>query len=131
MMREEIIECVFKPLKEDDWYLIKTDKGTYSLRLGGYKREDEPLQIFDYEEISCPYKGVKIKDIYSDDFWVFIILENGGVIASGETDISFSGETTLGVQFENVDDYDKGFFESEELFYLTTSENGWSKKNKK
>lgn len=130
-MREEIIECVFKPLKEDDWYLIKTDKGTYSLRLGGYKREDVPLQIFDYEEISCPYKGIKIKDIYSDDFWVFIILENGGVIASGETDISFSGETTLGVQFENIDDYDKGFFESEKLFYLTTSENGWSKKNKK
>ena len=118
-------------MKEDDWFLIKTNKETYTLRLGGYKREDIPPQIFDFEEMNCPFRGLKVKDVYSDDFWVFIILENGGVIASGETDINFSGETTLGVQFENIDDYDKGFFESDELFYLTTSENGWSKKNKK
>lgn len=127
-MKEEIVEHIFSPLKEEDWILIKTNQGVYSLRFGGYKKENEIIQIFDYEELTFPYKGYKIKEVYSDDYWVFILLENEKIISFGEIDISFSGETKLGVQFESISDFDDGFFESGDLFTLTTGENGWSKR---
>lgn len=130
MMRGEIVQCIFNPVKKDDWVVLKTNQNAYTLRLGGYKKESDPIQIFDFEELSFPFKGCEIREVYTDDFWVFILLDNGGVISSGEVDINFSGETKLGVQFEKVSDFDKDFFESVDLFKLSTAETGWSVKQK-
>ena len=57
------------------------------------------------------------------------MVDNGGVISVGEVDINFSGETKLGVEFENVFDFDEGFFSTDNLFDLTTGDDGWSKKS--
>jgi hypothetical protein len=127
-MKNEILCNVFIPLKEDSWVLIKTNKSTYSLRYGGYRREDGFIVFFDYEELASPFESCMVIEVYSDDYWLFILLENDGVISAGEVDISFSGETRLGVQFEKVADFDNGFFGSEDLFKLTTGESGKSVK---
>jgi hypothetical protein len=128
-MKGEIVQCIFKPVKKDDWVVLKTVQNTYTLRLGGYKKETGSIQILDFEETTFPFKGCKIVEVYTDDFWVYILLDSGGVISSGIVDMSFSGEAKLAVQFENISEYDKDFFLSENLFKLTTAETGWSSRS--
>ena len=128
-MKGETIQCIFYPTRKDDWVVLKTNGGSYTLRLGGYRKETDFIQIFEFDEIPFPFKGRTVKEVYSDDFWVYIVLDNGGVVSSGEVDISTSGETRLGVQFERITDFDNGFFDSDSLFKLVTDETGWSVKH--
>ncbi len=127
-MKNETLKRVFSPLKEEDWCLIKTDEHVYSLRYGGYRREDGVIAYSNYRVIESPFEDMIIKEVYSDDHWLFILVDNDGVLSAGTVDISLSGETSLGVQFEKVSDFDKGFFESDDLVRLSTDESGWSVK---
>jgi hypothetical protein len=125
-MKNEKLSNVFIPLKDNDWFLIKTDSNTYSLRFGGYKIEHGVIDFSKYEDLQTPFSDHMIKNVYSDDYWMFILLDNDGVISAGEVDISISGKTKLGVQFEKVSDFDEGFFGSRDLFELINEASGWS-----
>ena len=127
-MQGEIVEAIYNPLKEHNWMVLKTDQHLYSLRLGGYRKEPAPILMSEFDEVPFPYAGWKISEVYSDDFWVYILLDNGGVISSGELFITGDGQTHLSVQFDLLDDFDTDFFKSNDFFKLKTGESGWSEK---
>jgi hypothetical protein len=128
-MKNEILNHIYSPIQAGDWMLVKTNKGIYSLRLGGYRMEKEQVLVSAYEELYLPFKGFRIEKVYSDDYWMFILLENNSVISCGDVDISLAGEIKRGVEFEHVDNFDVGFFASEYLHQLVTGSDGWSKKD--
>lgn len=78
---------------EDDWFLLETNKGVYSLRLGGVKYE-EAFERMDYREFYISAIGKIISNVYTDDFIVLVETEdgdgfehtpNGGITGDGKT----------------------------------------------
>lgn len=125
-MKNEILINVFTPLKDEDWVLLETNKAIYSLRLSGYRKESIKVDFLNYKELPFPFKDYLITDVLSDGHWMFILLENDGVISCGEIDISFGGEIIRGVDFETRSGFEKGFFESGDLHIVITGNDGWS-----
>lgn len=114
----ELIKTILIPKLEDEWVLIQTDRGLYSLRLGGFRKEPPLEDIDNYELLPCPYKNNKIESILSDDEWVYYITDQGGIIESGWTKINNIGEMELGVKFSSTEDYDSDYFSPENFFNL-------------
>lgn len=129
-MTGEIIKTILIPNNDDDWVLMKTNKNLYSFRLGGFKQEEPLDKIDNYDVLQCPFKNEQIKDVFTDDEYVYVLVGNDGLIVSGWTNISFSGEMNLGIKFSNIDEYGIDFFQIDELFRLSLDTDGWSKKIK-
>ena len=127
-MKGEKVQTILIPKLEDDWVLIQTDKGLYSFRLGGFRCEESIDNINNYETLSCPYKGEEIQEVYTDDEWVYVLVGEGGIIASGWTNINQSGEMDLGVKFSSLKEYGLDFFDSDDLFSITSDSDGRSKR---
>ncbi|GAB2669369.1 hypothetical protein GCM10027036_23570 [Flavihumibacter cheonanensis] len=124
----EVIQCVYKPKREDlDWILIKTTNDFYSMRLGGFKKETNSISLIDYEEMEIPFKGGQVKEIYTDEEWVYLILNDGNIIVSGWTEGGF-GDMNLGIKFTSLSNYDDGYFQSPFLFKLIVGSDNWSQK---
>lgn len=127
-MKGEKILTILIPKLEDDWVLVQTDQALYSLRLGGFKRVKPIESVDNYEIMPCPFKDRKIQNIYSDDEWVYYIVDGDGIIESGWTKVGLSGEMELGVKFSTLEDYGNKFFDSDDFFQLITDSNGESEK---
>lgn len=122
----DTIQCIYYPNNEADWILIRTDQGFYSMRLGGFRKETEFHSVANYEEDASPYRNSRVKEIYTDDEWVYLVLTDGNVIASGWTDL-LGDEMKLGIKFTNLDDYEADFFQLSIFRKLITGEDNWSK----
>lgn len=120
-MTGEIIINIYVPKKEG-WCIIEVDKANYSLRLGGYKVE-EAVNSDLYEIIDLPFQYKRVEEIYSDDEWVYIIVESGYVISSGWVDVDQNGIPKLGLSVSELNDFEDGFFE-DCCFKIHTDGNG-------
>lgn len=125
-MRGEVIQNIFNPKNDEDWVLIETTQNLFSLRLGGFKKETNISQLENYDNLPFPYKNKKIKEVYTDEEWLYLLLEGGGVIASGWTDSNFSGDMRLGIKFSDIKEYEVGFFESDDMLKLKLGSDDWS-----
>ncbi len=125
-MKGEIIKNIYNPQGNEEWVLIETNKNIYSMRLGGFKIEND-LNLNNYTSIDMPFKSDIINDIYTDEECVYLRLDSGNVIASGWVTELF-GDMELGIKFTNVAEYEADFFESSFLFKLTIGSDGWSSK---
>lgn len=124
----EIIKTVLIPKNESDWVLIQTNNGFYSFRLGGFRFECQIDNVEKYKTLDCPYSNEPIKEVYTDDEWVYLLVGENGVIISGWINIDSDGEMNLGIKFSNRNEFEYDFFESEDLYQLTLNSDGWSKK---
>jgi hypothetical protein len=125
MMKGETLEKIYVSDKIDNWSLIKTNSGYYSLRLGGFKKENEvSLENYSLLENNCNRK--KIEAIFTDEEWVYIILDTNEVIASGYTKIDGKGNLKLGIKITEIKDYEEGFFQSNYMYSLLEGSDGWS-----
>lgn len=110
------ISRIYAPKKAEDWFLFKINESlVFSFRLGGIKKEIiENIDFSNYTEINAPdYVNVRLMKIYTDDFWVYMILENCNVISSGEVSIDSDGHTTIGLKFEKFSDFEADFFDDD------------------
>lgn len=129
-MKGELVQHILSPLKKDDWFVIITNNNTYTLRLGGYKIENIKIRFEYYSQLFINLNSSKIKEIYSDDFWVFIILENENILSFGEISIDSEGDSVFGIQLDDYAEFKETLLENNCLYRLVTSENGWSAKVK-
>lgn len=97
-MIDEYIRKIFVPESSDDWYLIKTEKSIYSLRLGGIKRENE-IDFFLYSELELPLLNKKIKNIYTDDFSLYFQTYEGDGLKHGQNSISSDGDLNFSITY--------------------------------
>lgn len=97
------------------------------MRLGGFRKDSDTAKNDNHEELELPFKNGRIQEIYSDGEWVYLILNDDRVIASGWTDVNFSGDLKLGVKFTKLLDYDLRFFESSSFSKLIVGSDNWSK----
>ena len=97
-MIDEYITKIFVPESDDDWFLIKTEKSIYSLRLGGIKREDE-MDSFLYSELELPLLNKKIKKIYTDDFSLYFQTYDGDGLKHAQDSISSDGDLNFAVTY--------------------------------
>lgn len=115
-MKTTLITRIFTPKNIDNWFLFEVNRNLiFSFRLGGIIKEiTQDIDFSDYTEIKEPdYVNVNIVKIYTDDFWVYMILENGNVISSGEVSIDSNGHTNLGLIFEKISDFETDFFDED------------------
>ena len=127
IMKGEVIQDIYAANDNSEWTLVKTNRSLFSLRLGGFKKENNFVGLEGWTEVSFPYKNRKVEEIYTDEEWVYLLLEESGVIASGWTSIDLLGNMRQGVKFSNIDDYEPGFFESTYFSKLIQGPDGWSK----
>jgi hypothetical protein len=123
----EIIQYIYKPKDESGWFLIKTNQGFYSMRLGGFKKETGLVTLGNYEKIVMPYESGEVMDIYTDEEWVYLVLSNGNIVVSGWTEGKF-GDANLGIKFTKLNDYDDVFFQSKIFRRLTIGKDNWSQR---
>jgi len=91
-----------EPDENADWFIIHTDHGSYDLRLGGISKSSSvskgPL-------IDLPFDTAKIVRAMTDNFAVFIELDNGNCIVHSDTFINGDGETAFAIYIHNTDFY--------------------------
>lgn len=124
----EVIKNILSPKSNEEWVLIETDTSLFSLRLGGFKKEGHIQYLDKYVSMHLPFTNRKVKDIYTDDEWVYILLEGSWIIASGWTEVNLLGEMKLGVKFSDRKEYEDDFFDKSYLSKLVVGLDGWSKK---
>lgn len=126
-MKGEVVQSIYNANNNSEWTLVHTNRGLFSLRLGGFKKEMNFVGLENFTEVSFPYKNRRVEEIYTDEEWVYLLLEGGGVIASGWTSIDFLGNMRLGVKFSNISEYERGFFDSNHFSKLVQGPDEWSK----
>ncbi len=128
-MRNENLKCIYIPKKNDDWVIIITEENVYTLRLGGFKLEnDVNINNSNYKRIDFKNKGnTKITEIYTDEEWVYLVLANGQIIAHGWVNVNFFGEMELGVKIQDRSNYESDFFDNDDFDSIELGPDGWSK----
>ena len=126
-MKGETALNIYKPENGAEWVLIETDKGLYSMRLGGFKKEMNAEILNNHIKLQFPYKGKVVQEVFTDEEWVYITLSEGGIIASGWINVNFSGDMELGVTFKNITEYEPDFFQSALFSKLIVGADSWSK----
>lgn len=124
----DVIQCIYKPKDESGWVLIKTNKDFYSMRLGGFKKEADLVSVDNYDETEMPFEDGQIKEIYTDEEWVYLVLSDGNIVVSGWTEDEFGDEMNLGIKFTKLNDYDEGFFQSSLFYKLIIGDDNWSQR---
>ena len=132
-MTNEFIEKIYLPILDSEWVIVKTTSKYYSLRLGGFKHEDDidgnKLLQF-YEQLDFSDEGSEIRAVYADDEWMYLVLEKEKVLVSGWVSIDSEGDLKLGLRIEDRSEYEPEFFDSEFLSKLKLGSDGWSLKEK-
>jgi hypothetical protein len=82
------------PDNQSDWFILHTDKGSYDLKLGGIKKTNS---ISKGQLIKLPFEKAKITRTMTDDFSVYIELDNGYCIVHSDTFISGDGDISFEV----------------------------------
>ena len=102
MIGEQLI-AIYQPKFQDDWYQVVTDGGKYELRVGlfvGSEDERDPSLKMEIEGA-----GQKITQIKTNDFSLYIELENGSCILHVESYITASGDMYFEIQYWNEEQF--------------------------
>jgi hypothetical protein len=95
------------------------------MRLGGFKKENA-INLENYRLLENNLTGRLIEDVFTDEEWVYIILDTNAVIVSGYTNIDENGTLNLGIKIAEKKDYEEGFFQAEYMHSLVLGSDGWS-----
>jgi hypothetical protein len=90
------------PDKQADWFILHTDKGSYDLKLGGIKKTNS---ISKGQLIKLPFEKAKITRTLTNDFSVYIELDNDYCIVHSDTFIYGNGEISFEVYIYNNESY--------------------------
>jgi len=101
MIGEQFISMQ-EPSKNDDWFVINTNSSSYELRLGGI-RKIESKSFGKLLDLS--FDNAKIEKVMTDDFTLYIELDNDLCIIHSDTCINNSGSTSFEVYVHNKDFY--------------------------
>jgi len=97
-MQGELIESILIP-KSDDWIVLKTDKQSYCLRLGGVSIADK-IDHSKYDVVHLPVVSKAIATAYTDDQCVFIETVDGDALHhSPNASIDSDGNTSFGIKY--------------------------------
>lgn len=99
-MDGERIRALYYPINEADWFILETDRSTYELRLGGYKKS-EPTDLSNLLPVREYPKDVLIAEVLTDDDSLWIRLSTDECIIHGFTSIASNGELSAQVRFEH------------------------------
>jgi hypothetical protein len=104
----EYFISIHEPEKDDTWFILQTDKGYYELRMGGIALTPKPSFA---PTIEVPFKTAQISRILTDNFEVYIELDNGFCISHSDTWIDSNGQTSFAINFYDAQTYiaDRGF----------------------
>ena len=92
----QIIEGLYRCSDEDSWALLKTNHGTFELRVGGVKQTTEKPSA--KNSIDLPVQGRTIKEAKTDDFHLYFELENGECLVHSDTWINGDGNIDFEVR---------------------------------
>ncbi len=124
-----IINNYYLPETEDAWHIIETNNGFYELRLGGF-RKTPSINFDQYERLEETGADTVIKEIWSDDFWLYFILSDDRVISHGQNSIAADGEVSMAITFSNKDEFLSGdgadFFRDDDIWQLAEGPKGYS-----
>lgn len=87
--------AIYEPLDTQDWFILETDQSFFELRLGGLKKIEKPNTG---NVIHLTIEPQDILGIKTDDFSVYIELENGCCIVHSDTFINHEGETSFEIR---------------------------------
>ncbi|MFK7972693.1 MAG: hypothetical protein AB8F95_20145 [Bacteroidia bacterium] len=115
----ETIVGVYDTDDTHDWFCIQTSQGMYELRLGGIKKATScslnQIESFDV-------KGLSVKTIWSDDFWVYVILSDDSVLIHGQGAINADGDIYFTLNHTSsesfAEDYGADCFEDDDFFQI-------------
>ena len=86
------------PDNQADWFILHTDKDSYHLKLGGIKKTNS---ISKGDLIKLPFNKAKITRAMTDDFSVYIELDNGYCLVHSDTIINGDGIISFEVYIHN------------------------------
>lgn len=89
-----------EPENKTDWFILNTNIATYEFRLGGLKLTTIKSQG---RIIDLKFDKPKIMRVMTDDFAVYIELDNGFCIVHSDTFIDSHGETSFEIYIRNSD----------------------------
>jgi hypothetical protein len=95
-MTGEYLISIQEPDDKTDWFILKTDKDTYDFRLGGLVKTSA---ISTGNKVKLPFDKAKIVRALTDNFAVYIELDNGYCIVHSDTFINSDGKTDFEVYF--------------------------------
>lgn len=90
-----IITSIQEPSKNNPWFILNTNEKSYELRLGGLKVNTSVSQG---DFIDFKFNQPKIIRVLTDNFSIFIELDNGYCIVHSDTYINNEGETSFEIK---------------------------------
>lgn len=125
MLNEAVVEVLVPKCNGNNWVILITNVACYSLRLGGFKKIDiSSIDRLKYDFLEIPSAKNTVKDIFTDEEWLYIRLEDNNVIVSGWTLMGKDGELDLGIRFAGNREYDDHFFSSPDLYKVLVDSDG-------
>ena len=101
MLGEDLIS-IQEPNDKSDWFILHTDKASYDLRLGGVIKTSSksagPL-------VNLPFERAKIKRVLTDNYAVYVELDNNYCIVHSDTFINSDGLTSCVISIHDKDLY--------------------------
>lgn len=110
----QVIKAIYRSSKADNWPLLETDKETFELRLGGLCRTSEKRS--NEFEIDIPVIDKQIRKVKTDDFALYIELENGECLIHSQSWIDADGNISFAVRLVSKTEFDiqrKEWYESD------------------
>jgi hypothetical protein len=101
MIGQELIS-IQEPDENADWFIIHTEKQSYDIRLGGIKKSSSTSKA---PLINLPFDKAKIIRAMTDEFAVYIELNNGYCIVHSDTFIDMDGTTEFEINFHKSEFY--------------------------
>jgi hypothetical protein len=101
-MTGDYLLAIHGPENEQDWFVLETDKGNYEFRLGGLRRTEIPTTD---KTIELPFRNVRIIRAMTNQFAVYVELENGFCIVHSDTFIDANGNTSFEIYIHDNESF--------------------------
>jgi hypothetical protein len=94
-----------EPDNTTDWFVLNTNRSSYELRLGGLRI----TTVKSYgKAIDLNFGKAKILRAMTDDFAVYIELDNGNCLVHSDTFINADGQTSFQIRIHDNESYIDG-----------------------
>lgn len=102
-MKGQVIKKLYRSSEYTNWALLETDIATFELRLGGLNPTKEKRA--NEFEMHLPVIGKKIKKVMTDDYDLYIELENGECLIHSDNWIDGKGNLDFEIRLVSKPDF--------------------------
>jgi hypothetical protein len=100
----QVIKGLYRSSQVNIWALLETDKATFELRLGGLNKTTENRA--NEFKLDLPVIDKRIRRVKTDDFSLYIELENGECLIHSDTWIDGDGNIDFEIRLVSKPDFD-------------------------